>query len=147
MSILLDHVKRFEGLHKKGKDGLIYPYLCPAGVRTIGYGTTGFSKDTVSTTVEQAEAFLRRDLSRVTRQVLAASPLLSCQSESKVAAIVSFAYNCGFGAYKASTLKKRVDTGDWEGAAIQIRRWVYGGGKKLPGLVLRREAEARMLLA
>lgn len=63
----------------------------------------------------------------------------------RLCAIADFAYNLGLGALKASTLRQRLLAGDLAGAAIQLRRWVRGGGRILPGLVIRREVEAQLL--
>jgi lysozyme len=64
----------------------------------------------------------------------------------KLCAIADFTYNLGVGRLKHSTLRKRINAGDWGGAAIELRKWVNGGGKRLPGLVLRREAEINLLI-
>ena len=77
--------------------------------------------------------------------VIKASPIL-LQNHLLLAAITDFAYNLGIGRYRASTLKKRVDADDLEGAATELRKWVYGGGKKLKGLVLRREDEIALFV-
>jgi len=63
-----------------------------------------------------------------------------------VAALISFCYNCGLGNYRISTLKKRVDAEDWEGAATEIVKWNKAAGRVLPGLTRRRQAEAVFLL-
>lgn len=60
-------------------------------------------------------------------------------------AIVDF-FNLGAGRLQTSTLRRRINQRDWTGAAAELRRWVYGGGKVLPGLVARRAAEAAWLL-
>lgn len=142
--IPLDLVKRFEGLHKLRSDGLVYPYVCPAGVPTIGWGTVVASLDHPPITPEEAETRLIVELEACHRAALRMSPILQ-EHPARLSAITSFIYNLGSGRYKSSTLKKRVDVGDWASAGREIRRWVFGGGRKLPGLVLRREAEARLL--
>lgn len=63
----------------------------------------------------------------------------------RLTSIADFIFNLGPTKYAASTLRKRVNEGRWEDARTELRRWVYGGGRKLPGLVLRREAEATLL--
>lgn len=78
--------------------------------------------------------------------VLKASPEL-IKEPAVLGVITDFAYNLGVARYRASTLKKRIDSKDWDGAAIELGKWVMGGGKKLPGLVRRRQAEADILLA
>lgn len=76
--------------------------------------------------------------------VLKISPVLARHPEA-LCAIADFAYNLGTARYKASTLRRKIDAEDWDGAEEQINRWVFGGGKRLPGLVLRRAAEAALL--
>jgi lysozyme len=72
-------------------------------------------------------------------------PVLATESEGRLAAIVDFTFNLGAGRLQTSTLRRRINQRDWASAAPELRRWVYGGGKLLPGLVLRREAEALLL--
>ena len=76
---------------------------------------------------------------------LKASPILQGK-EFKLAAIADFIYNCGIGNYQSSTLKKRVDAGNWLEASQEIRRWNKAGGKVLAGLTARREDEAKLLV-
>ena len=57
------------------------------------------------------------------------------------------AHNLGAGRLQTSTLRRRVNQRDWTAAATELRRWIYGGGKVLPGLLARREAEVRLLAA
>ncbi len=68
-------------------------------------------------------------------------PVLATESEGRLAAIVDFTFNLGAGRLQTSTLRRRVNLRDWSIAATELRRWVYGGGVVLPGLVIRREAE------
>jgi lysozyme len=65
--------------------------------------------------------------------------------EKKCNAIVDFAYNLGTGRLQTSTLKRRINAQDWEGAKEQLMLWTKGGGRVLPGLVKRRTAECRLL--
>ena len=145
MQILFDLIKRFEGCHKVKKDGLVYPYLCPARVPTQGWGTVVKSMDVPPITVQQAESWMQDEALKKLEAVLNASPILRAESAARQAAIASFAYNCGVGAYKSSTMKKRIDAGKWDEAAEQMLKWVWGGGRKLPGLILRRSVEAALL--
>lgn len=137
--LLLAMIRKFEGLRLK-------PYLCPAGVWTCGYGHTGkdVTKDTAPVSMAVAEAWLQQDAATFARAAANLSPVLWFD-EAKHAAIADFCFNLGTSRYKASTLKRRVDACDWEGAQVELQKWVWGGGKKLPGLVLRRQAEARLL--
>lgn len=136
---LLALIRKFEGLRLK-------PYLCPAGVPTIGYGHTGkdvtLSMAPISEPV--AEAMMHQDAEVFMRAAGNLSPVLWFD-EDKHAAIADFCFNLGSSRYKASTLKRRVDAGDWEGACDELAKWVWGGGRKLPGLVVRRAAEAGLL--
>lgn len=136
---LLDLIRRFEGLRLR-------PYLCPAEVPTIGYGHTGpdVRIDSPRITKALAEAWLEEDAAKACRAAVALSPVLITDAD-RLAAVADFIYNLGAGRYKASTLRRRVQAEDWDGAAEQLGRWVWGGGKKLPGLVTRRAAEAVLL--
>jgi len=71
--------------------------------------------------------------------------VLATEPEGRLAAIVDFTFNLGAGRLQTSTLRRRVNQRDWPGAAQELRRWIYGGGRMLPGLVLRREAEVSLL--
>ena len=73
-------------------------------------------------------------------------PVLVTEPEGRLAAIVDFTFNLGGGRLQTSTLRRRINQRDWSGSAKELRRWVYGGGKVLPGLVARREAEVLLLL-
>jgi len=138
MNILLWLIKQFEGCK-------LLAYLCPAGVWTIGWGSTGNDvKKGVVWTQEQADRRLFADASYFWMASLKISPILALHPEVHNA-IADFCYNLGVTRYKSSTLRKRVDAEDWDGAQEEIVKWVYGGGKKLRGLVLRREAEAAVI--
>src|SRR5690606_14899629 len=97
-------------------------------------------------TEEEGETFLRQDLRTTLDATLRHCPVLGAEPEERLAAIVDFTFNLGAGRLQMSTLRRRVNQRDWESAARELRRWVYGGGKVLPGLVARREAGARLLL-
>lgn len=142
---LLSLLRRFEGCHQIKNDGLIHPYVCPAGYPTQGYGRRVPSLAVPPITREQAELWLVEDATKHLALALKLSPELAKEPDTRISAVASFVFNLGAGAYATSTLRKRVNESDWDGAAEQIRKWVFGGGKKLPGLVLRREAEAALL--
>lgn len=72
-------------------------------------------------------------------------PLLATEPDGRLAAIVDFTFNLGAGRLQVSTLRRRINQRDWPSAARELRRWVYGGGKVLPGLITRREAEVALL--
>lgn len=131
-------IRRFEGFRAK-------PYLCPAGVWTIGYGSTkGITKDHPPVTVQQAEAMMRLDAFGAYQSALALSPVLADHPEV-ACAIADFIYNLGAGRYRASTLRRRVEAQDWQGTCEQLLKWVWGGGRKLPGLILRRQVEIALI--
>lgn len=140
MDELLDLIRRFEGCHKRLPNGKVTTYRCPAGIVTIGWGTIGIPEGTVWTQ-EQCDRELLRKARECMMQASKASPVLLLHP-LKHQAIADFIYNLGIGRYRASTLKKRVDAQDWEGACSELRKWVLGGGRRLPGLVRRRQAEA-----
>mgnify|MGYP000559868578 CR=1 FL=1 len=96
-------------------------------------------------TMEEGEAYLTADMADALRATLRYCPVLANEPEGRLAAIVDFTFNLGAGRLQASTLRRRVNQRDWPGAAQELRRWVYGGGRVLPGLVIRREAETLLL--
>ena len=86
------------------------------------------------------------DLMTALNATLRYCPVLATEPEKRLAAIVDFTFNLGAGRLQTSTLRRRINQRDWHSAGQELRRWVYGGGKVLPGLVTRREAEATCLL-
>ncbi len=134
---------RFEGV-------ILRPYLCPAGVPTIGVGSTRYADGRA---VLLADPPITRDealqllATTLRRQYLPAALTLcpAADTPGRVAALVDFAYNCGVGSLRASTLRRRVNAGDWDAVPGELRKWVRGGGRVLPGLVRRREAEVALL--
>lgn len=146
--LAIDLAKRFEGFERKVKRGTeitAIPYICPAGFWTIGYGHLC---DPKHPPVDEAEAedYLARDLKTALAATLSYSPVLAAEPEGRLSAIVDFTFNLGAGRLQTSTLRRRINQRDWPSAAQELRRWIYGGGKVLPGLVTRREAEAAWLL-
>jgi lysozyme len=88
---------------------------------------------------------LVKDAIRFAVGAITLCPVLATESDGRLSAITDFAYNLGLGRLKASTLRKRINAGAWQAACSELRKWVWAGGKKLAGLVLRREAEAALL--
>lgn len=132
-------MRRFEGLYLK-------PYMCPAGVPTIGYGATYYEDGTSirltdpPITRERAESLLLW----MVRTVYLPAVLKLCPSVPdpyKLAALIDFTFNLGSGQLRGSTLRKRVNADRWEDVPAELRKWVRGGGRVLNGLVKRREAE------
>ena len=142
----VDLAKHFEGFHRTPKleSERAYPYVCPAGFWTIGYGHLCAANHSPITR-DQAEAYLAADLAIALRATLRCCPILGTVSDNRLAAIVDFTFNLGAGRLQTSTLRRRVNLLDWTGAVQEISKWVHGGGKVLPGLVLRRQAEAVLL--
>ncbi|EMP7583953.1 lysozyme [Pseudomonas aeruginosa] len=138
---------RFEGFERRVKRGTeitAIPYVCPAGFWTIGYGHLCDPTHPPITEAE-AEAYLARDLMTALNATLRYCPVLATEPEGRLAAILDFTFNLGAGRLQTSTLRRRVNQRDWQAAAIELRRWVYSGGKVLPGLVARRAAESALL--
>ncbi|WP_373421809.1 lysozyme [Burkholderia multivorans] len=144
----IDLAKRFEGFHRvpKTDPGRAHPYICPAGYWTIGYGHLCDSTHPPITETE-AEVYLARDLQAALAATLRYCPVLATEPEGRLAAIVDFTFNLGAGRLQTSTLRRRVNERNWEAAARELRRWVYGGGRPLAGLVARREAEVLLVRA
>jgi lysozyme len=135
--------KQFEGFRS-------HPYLCPANVWTIGYGTTFYpggrrvKQTDPAISVGKAEDMLLFELnSQCLPAVLRLCPVLA-EHENKLNAVVDFVFNLGAGRLQNSTLRRKINIKDWSGAKAELARWVYGGGKVLPGLVKRRAAEAAL---
>jgi lysozyme len=144
LSLAADLCRFFEGFSSQ-------PYICPAGYPTIGYGTV-YKPDGTKVTMqdqpisrELANEWLMRELQHnYMAGVLKASPIL-ITNQRLLAAITDFAYNLGVGRYRASTLKRRVDANDLPGIETELRKWTNGGGRVLPGLVKRRQAEIDLI--
>lgn len=140
-------IKKYEGLQLKA-------YLCPSSIPTIGFGSiyNYAEKRRVKLgdqiTLEQAELFLRREIIEKAERVI---KLVEVElTENQLAALVSFTYNVGTGAFSKSTMLKLINSRSFEEAANQFSRWIYGnqGGKKivLNGLKRRREEEKELFL-
>jgi GH24 family phage-related lysozyme (muramidase) len=113
---------------------------------TIGWGTTG--PDIVPGLVwtrEQCDKRFENMLNKFVQGAITLSPDLVTEPPRRLAAIISFCYNCGLGNYRISTLRRRVNEGDWEDAYYQIQKWNKAQGMVLPGLTRRRLAEAQFL--
>lgn len=149
----IDLIKQFEGVVRR-------PYLCPAGYWTVGVGSVLYPGQAKHKNLEvrklwalegvddrewaddEIDELFKHDLKRFERGVsrLITQPLEQYQFD----ALVSFAFNLGNGALQASTLRQKVNRGDFQGASNEFKRWVRAGGKVLRGLVKRREAEANL---
>ncbi|HEX8987095.1 MAG TPA: lysozyme [Rhodocyclaceae bacterium] len=140
-------VAQFEGCAKRGGDGLIYPYLdrlAKPPVWTRGYGRTyGITADSPPITKDEAMAELREGLENYGRQCLDLAPPLA-ERPASLAAVTSWAWNCGVGAFKASRLRRAINAENWNDAARFILTPRTAGGVELPGLARRRDAEAAL---
>lgn len=131
-----DLIISFEGIRLEA-------YKCPAGVWTIGVGSTVPAVHAGEViTKQQALARFDKDLTKFENAVdrLVKVPLTQNQFD----ALVSFTFNVGEGALAKSTLLKKLNAGDYDAVPTELMRWTKGGGKELPGLVRRRRAEAAM---
>lgn len=120
-------------------------YLCAAGYPTIGYGhVVKKGEHYESITRDHAEVILKEDLKIAERAVgkLISVPL----NQYEFDALVSFVFNLGAGALQRSTLRIKLNRSDYRGAANEFTKWVYAGGRKLRGLVRRREEERDLFL-
>ena len=131
----------------KGFEGLrLSAYQDTAGVWTVGYGHTGPAILAGMTISEaDAEALLRADLADAVACVNRA--VSGAMTQNQFDAMVDFCFNAGRGNFLQSTLLRKVNLGDFAGAAMQFGLWVHAGGVVVPGLVRRRKAEAALFLA
>jgi len=90
------------------------------------------------------QVYLAHNLNTALTATLRYCPVLAAEPEGRLSAIVDFTFNLGPGRLQTSTLRRRINYRDWVAAATELRRWVYGGGQVLPGLVTRREADAKL---
>lgn len=127
------------------------PYLCPAKVPTIGYGSTRYADNTPvkmsdkPITVAQAEELLLATLAKeyepaVNRYVRVVI------NQNQFDALVSFVYNLGIQALRTSTLLRLVNENKFIAASSEFKKWIWANGKKLPGLIIRRERERLLFL-
>ncbi len=124
-------------------------YICPGGYPTIGYGHLVRDHEKLffddGITRQEAEDLLRQDVRSSECAVLRLIrvPL----SDGQFDALVSFTFNLGSGALQSSTLRRKLNRKDYDGAAAEFKRWVWSGGRKLKGLQRRRHAETRLFFA
>jgi len=160
-----DLMHRFEGCRNK-------PYLCPAHIWTIGYGHVLYQEqiklpmarvegkevpmirkemplkpeDNRVWSKEEIEKLFADDVASFERGVLRLVPGVAGR-QGAFDALVSISFNFGLGNLQRSTIRMKANRGDWEGAAEAFMAWTKGGGKVLPGLVKRREAERALFLS
>lgn len=131
----LDLIKEFEGFREEA-------YKCPAGVWTIGYGHTEDVDKGDTITREGAEELLIEEVKEYEESVKNNVEVDITQEQYD--ALVSFTYNLGGGSLEGSTLLEELNSGNYSGAAKEFDEWVYSNGKKLEGLVKRREKEKEL---
>jgi lysozyme len=160
-----DLMHRYEGFRSR-------PYLCPAHIWTIGYGHVLYQEqirlpvarvegketpmirkemplkpeDNRVWTKTEIDELFRTDVRTFERGVLRLVPGVVGR-QGAFDALVSISFNFGLGNLQRSTIRMRANRGEWEGAAEAFRVWTKGGGKVLPGLVKRREAEIALFLS
>ena len=155
---------RYEGCRNR-------PYLCPAHIWTIGYGHVLYQQqirlpmvkkegesvqirkefplaegDNRVWSKEEINQLFATDVATFERGVLRLVPAVAGK-QGAFDAMVSFAFNAGLGNLQRSQIRMRANRGDWQGAAEALMDWTKGGGKVLPGLVKRREAEKALFLS
>lgn len=134
----LAFICRFEGFSP-------VPYICPAGLHTIGYGHV-ITRHEMFTIVSELEArfLLQKD---VQIAACAVTKLIAASlNQMQFDALTSFTFNLGSGALQRSRLRAVINRGEYDDAPTEFRRWVFASGRKLPGLVARRSAEAELFM-
>jgi len=142
----IDLITSFEGFRPK-------PYYCPAGIISIGYGTTRYpdgrkvQMTDPPVTIEKAIQYLLNDVAASEDHIL--KVVTKQLNENQLSALTSFVYNCGIGNFDRSTLLKRINSNpDNPNIREQFLKWKYANvnGKPtiMPGLVRRRTVEANL---
>ena len=140
----IEMVKSFEGL-------ALRPYVCAGGVNSVGYGATvsrtggPIDLDMEPITEAEAEALLIRDLE--SSQGWVSRLIKTALTENQYSALTSFTFNVGAGALQRSTLRMKLNRGEFQNAADEFPKWRIAGGRILAGLVRRRAAERALFLA
>ena len=140
IDIARELVKYFEGLALK-------PYICAGGKRTIGYGHVMKDNEAIEPPITQilAEQLLEQDLYKAQVTVRKYCPVPLHQTQE--AALISFVFNCGSGAFQASALRQKLLRREYDLAADEFLKWVYARGLKLKGLIKRRLIERNLFLS
>lgn len=130
-------VRRSEGLR-------LHAYRDTGGVLTIGYGHTKNVQEGMCIGADMAEELLMLDMQDALVHSLVICPVLATMPPACVAAVSDFTFNLGATQLRASTLRRRINAKEFDDVPYQLRRWIYDDGIKLPGLIIRREAEVAM---
>jgi len=137
----LSIIKKYEGLKLEA-------YICPAGVPTIGFGSTFYPdgrrvKLGDKVTIQEAENILLHDIKRFEKEVRNGVKIEI--TDNQLSALISFTYNVGASAFRKSTLLKKVNANPTDlSIHNEFMRWTRAGGKVLPGLVKRRAEESKL---
>lgn len=140
----LNLIKQFEGFYSK-------PYLCPAGIPTIGYGNTFYEDgtkvklDNNEITEQRSNELLEFIANKNFGRFINIAVKVSL-NQNQFDALVSFCYNLGNGNFQQSTLLKKINDNDFVGASEEFLKWNKAGGKVLSGLTKRRLAEKELFL-
>ena len=139
----LNIIKHYEGYSSS-------VYCCPAGRWTIGWGSTWDNKGRpIKKTQEDisqdyAEKLLLREIRHTDHAI---DKLVTAElNENMYSALTSFIYNVGSGNFQRSTLRMKLNRGDYQGAADELPKWRKAGGRVLKGLVRRRKSERDLFL-
>lgn len=139
LTVFAPLVKQFEGLRLK-------TYLCPAGIPTIGYGHTKDVRLGQTITLTEAESLLEQDMTAAVLGTVRLCPVLAQETPIRLAAVADLTFNLGAARLASSTLRRRINTGEYDEVPYELRRWVRAGPNVLPGLVARREQEVSLWL-
>jgi lysozyme len=137
----LSIIKKYEGLKLEA-------YICPAGVATVGFGSTFYPdgrrvKLGDKITLQEAESILLHDIKRFEKEVRTGVKIEI--TNNQLSALISFVYNVGASAFRKSTLLKKVNANPTDLTIHnEFMRWTRAGGKVLPGLVKRRAEESKL---
>ncbi|CAM8498832.1 lysozyme [Enterobacter asburiae] len=132
------------GVLIQSQEGIKYTtYLDPVGIPTVCAGVTGPDVKMGKTyTKQECDALLYKHMQPAIKAVDESVKVKL--NDYQKAALYSFTYNAGVGAFKSSTLLKKLNAGNTKGACDELRRWTYAGGKQWKGLVTRREIEREL---
>ena len=138
-------IKHHEGVRQQ-------PYQDPIGLWTVGVGHLIGDGKTLpkqwskTLSMEEVDHILKEDLNRFERGVNTLIPITRL-TQNQFDALVSFSFNVGLGNLQASTLRAKLNRGEYEGAANEFPKWRKAGGRVLAGLVRRRADEKNLFMA
>jgi lysozyme len=140
ITIAKDFIRSWEGLS-------LQSYKCSASVKTIGYGHVIKDTEDIGDKISknQAESLLDRDLDKAHNVLFHYCRGLDLNHHQQ-AALISFIFNLGAGAFQSSSLRQKLNRGEYALASDEFLRWVHAGGKRVNGLVRRRQAERELFM-